>query len=234
MPIPLTKRIALGWLFLSIALAGALLIVLKLAYLDADPVGAVLISRAEDATPPVVGVGRGGGLVQASAAATSPPPSATATTTPALIVVYVSGAVKTPGLVTLSPGARLADALAAAGGPTANADVAQLNLALHISDEQQIVVPVLGSPSATTTLLRQAASPRPTRAPVATPSAVNLNTANAAAFETLPGIGPALAARIVADREKNGPFARPEDIMRVPGIKSAIYAKIKDRIFVAP
>ena len=120
------------------------------------------------------------------------------------VVVDVSGAVTAPGLVTLAAGDRVADAIDAAGGASADAVLDGLNLARHVTDGEQILVPHKGDGADSGGGL------------------VNLNQANADVLEQLPGVGPVLAARIVADRDANGPFATLEDLGRVPGVGDAI------------
>ncbi|MBU1747883.1 MAG: helix-hairpin-helix domain-containing protein [Chloroflexi bacterium] len=130
---------------------------------------------------------------------------------PARIAVYVSGAVQTPGVYELPDGARVDEAIEAAGGPTAEADLARVNLAHRLRDEEQVYVPRIG----------EEASPPVTPAGTTGSGAggkININTTTTAEFETLPGIGPALAQRIVEYREKNGPFASIDGIKQVGGI----------------
>jgi competence protein ComEA len=122
------------------------------------------------------------------------------------VVVHVAGQVKHPGLVSLDPSSRVADALAAAGGPTSHADTSAINLARHVQDGEQIYVPRRGG---------SAHQP------------VNVNRASATELETLPGIGPALAARIVADRRAHGSYARLSDLTRVSGIGAALVAGLE-------
>jgi competence protein ComEA len=145
------------------------------------------------------------------------------------IVVYVVGAVRHPGVVRLGAGARVEDAVAAAGGFLGNAAMQAVNLARFALDGEQIVVPTLDEYAAAP----QAApgsSGAPGPAEAAAP--VDLNTADATTLETLPGVGPATASKIVADRETNGPFASVEDIMRVPGIGEKKFESLKDLIVV--
>lgn len=153
----------------------------------------------------------------------------TPTPSPPPLVVYVSGAVVQPGVYALPPEARAADALAAAGGPTAAADLASINLARRIHDEEQIHIPYHGEavPPAPTPLLAHTTVP-----PRAAAGLVNINTASAAELDTLPGIGPGYAERIIAYREAYGPFARVEDIQNVPGIGPATLERIRDLITV--
>lgn len=127
------------------------------------------------------------------------------------LVVDVSGAVEAPGLVELTMGARVADAIDAAGGASADAVLDDLNLARHLNDGEQIVVPRKGDAEEA-----EAGGP------------VNLNRANAEQLEQLPGVGPVLAERIVADREANGPFASVEDLGRVQGVGDAIVGALAD------
>ena len=144
------------------------------------------------------------------------------------IVVHVVGAVVSPGVVVLADGARVADAIAAAGGAASDADTEQLNLARVLGDGEQVRVPHVGE---------QLAAPDPApsppgasgggaaagasggRAPAGGP--ININTASASELEALPGIGPALAARIVEYRDGHGPFASVDDLTDVPGIGPA-------------
>jgi competence protein ComEA len=127
----------------------------------------------------------------------------------AVVFVHIIGAVTSPGLYELHEGDRAVDAVAAAGGLTPDADQAQLNLARFLSDGEQIIVPRVGE------------VPPPAAAGVGPGGAggsVNINTADAAALEQLPGVGPALAERIVLWRETNGNFTAVDDLLNVTGI----------------
>ena len=136
------------------------------------------------------------------------------------VVVHVTGAVSSPGVVTLPPGSRVTDAINAVGGASADADTEQLNLARVLGDGEQVRVPHAGE---------QLVAPDPGPSPPggasggSTPGGgvVNINTAGAAELEALPGIGPALAARIVEYRDGHGPFASVDDLTDVPGIGPA-------------
>ena len=135
-----------------------------------------------------------------------PVPTATATDSPppAPITVYVTGAVAQPAmLVSLPAGSRVEDAIRASGGATNDADLTAINLAAVVRDGDQVHVPVLGETTA-----------------LATPNAVivSINTADAGELETLPGVGPGLAAAIIAQREAAGPFASLDDLDAVDGI----------------
>lgn len=124
------------------------------------------------------------------------------------IYVHILGAVASPGLYRLSEGARGVDAVGAAGGFTADADRGQLNLARIVTDGEQIYVPVVGEAAAAVAV------------PGASDSSglVNINTADSAALETLPRIGPAVAQRIISWRDTNGRFSTVDDLLAVPGI----------------
>ena len=150
-------------------------------------------------------------------AAPSAAPTAVATSA---IYVHVLGAVLQPGLYALREGDRAVDAVAAAGGFTDDADQAQLNLARFVTDGEQIVVPVVG------------AAPPVTGGGAVVPGKVNLNTADAAALETLPRVGPAMSARIIAWRETNGRFTAIEDLMSVSGIGDKTFEALKDLVTV--
>ena len=142
-------------------------------------------------------------------------PTPRPTPTPARLVVYVSGAVARPDVYTLPEDSRLKDALLLAGGPLPEADLSVLNLAAALHDGQQIRVPRQGEP------------PPPT-APEAQPSGqLNINTASLAELDSLPGIGPALAQRIVEDREANGPYVSVEELARVRGIGPSLVEKLR-------
>jgi competence protein ComEA len=148
-----------------------------------------------------------------SAAGASGAPPATP-----VVVVHVSGAVERPGLVELESGARVAAAIDAAGGLTATADPSSINLARVVVDGEHIRVGDRGEPAAAGAAGAGPAAGVP----------LDLNAADSAALEELPGIGPVLAGRIVADREANGPFASVEDLGRVPGVGPAILESIAD------
>lgn len=122
------------------------------------------------------------------------------------IVIHVSGAVKSPGVYSLPDGARVFEAIDAAGGALPEANIHALNLAEPLFDGRKIIVPKTGQQEPE----GQALSPQAGR--------ININTATAAKLEKLPGIGPARAKTIVRDREKNGPFRQVEDLGRVSGI----------------
>jgi competence protein ComEA len=144
------------------------------------------------------------------------------------LVVDVVGAVAKPGIVELHTGARVVDAIAAAGGATPAADVAQLNLAAPVSDGTRIAVPVIGE----TVPADPGGAPNrvPNTATTIVAGPVDLNTATVEQLDALPGIGPATAAAIVQDREANGPFTSVDDLTRVRGIGPAKLAQLHDLV----
>lgn len=153
-----------------------------------------------------------------------PTPTAQATPTQAPLRVHVSGAVRAPDCVyRLPPGSIVEDAIEAAGGATADADLQRINLAKELSDQQHVHVPRQGEqdppPAVSGGEMRGNAA-----------GLVNVNTATQAELETLPRIGPVTAASIVAYREANGPFARIEDIVEVPGIGPATLEQLRGLI----
>lgn len=135
---------------------------------------------------------------------------------PAEIVVHVAGAVMRPGVYHLPAGSRVADAVASAGGGLGSAALDSLNLARILSDGEQVYVLTCEQVSAGAGPPIYAAGVTP--APGVGGDTVNINQATAAELDSLPGVGPATAQKIVDDRETNGPFSTPEDLMRVPGI----------------
>lgn len=155
---------------------------------------------------------------------TSPRPSShmTVTTELSRIVVHVSGWVARPGLVDLTPGARVGDAVAAAGGVRSGAALDSVNLADRLMDGQQVRVPGPGAPDSAP------GGDAPT--PVTEAGPLSLNSATAAQLETLPGVGPVLAERIVTQREANGPFDAVEDLLDVSGIGEAKLGAIRELV----
>jgi len=152
------------------------------------------------------------------------------------IVVAVDGAVATPGLYTLPAGARLADALAAAGGADPAADLEELNPARRLADEERLVVPGRAAEPPPAASAPITPAPPPTgRQPLAQPTTLarlDLNRASAAELDALPGIGPALAARIVAHREEYGQFRTIEELARVSGISSRMVEELRPLVVV--
>ncbi len=148
---------------------------------------------------------------------------------PAPINVHVAGAVTTPGVYALPRESRLADAIQAAGGLTEAADSSAVNLAAVLNDGEKWIIPEIGAappPVELGPITEDSRSPEPIL------SIVNLNTAVAADFETLPGIGPVLAQQIVEYREAHGPFQSIENILDVPGIGETKFESLKSLVTV--
>lgn len=137
-----------------------------------------------------------------------------------LLVVHLSGEVIAPGIYRLPVGARIDDALKAAGGPTGEGDIHRLNLAARLADGQQIVVPKRIDPVLAARI--PLASPAPGR--------VNLNVASVAELDRLPGVGPVTAQRIVAYREQHGPFTSVEQLRDAKLVNAATFEKIRDQV----
>lgn len=169
-------------------------------------------------------LGDGGGVVvQRGSAARGSGETAAATPSeaPAEVVVDIDGAVERPGVFRLEEGSRVSDAIEAAGGLAADADISSVNRATVLIDGQKVHIPREGeagdraepapSPGSSNAAASEAA-------PAGSAGLVNLNTADAAALDGLPGIGPAIAAALIEDREANGPFASVDDLLRVSGI----------------
>jgi competence protein ComEA len=197
------------------AAAAAVLLLLLWTWLQrpsAEPVPAGPSTAVETADP-----------APTPSAVASPPVGEVAETS-TTVVVSVVGQVVEPGLVTLAPGSRVADAIEAAGGLLPKADPASVNLAAVVADGQQVAV---GVPAAV-----GAAGPVPTGTTGGATGAVNLNTADVAALDALAGIGPVLAQRIVDHREQQGPFRQVEDLLDVPGIGPAILGNLADAVTV--
>ena len=217
----------------------------------ADPVADPTGDQPEDETDGQGGAGDAGatsgeaGTGATSTSAAGPQPAAAA------VAVHVVGQVATPGVVQIAAGSRVIDAITAAGGLTETADAGAVNLARAVVDGEQIYVPAPGETVPTPAPAGQApagvtagsgasgvGAPGAGAPGAGAPGtggagvAINLNTADAAALDTLPGIGPALAGRIIDWREAHGRFAALEDLLEVSGIGPAVLAKIRDQVTV--
>ena len=148
------------------------------------------------------------------------------------LTVYVTGAVNQPGVVTVASGGRVADAVNACGGLSPEADGDAINMAQAVKDGQQIRVPMKGAEKAAKDGTASKSAGGANGAAAADDGVVNINTADEKALDTLPGVGPATAQKIIEYRETEGAFQSPEDIMKVRGIGKAKYEKMKDKITI--
>ncbi|MGD9622473.1 MAG: ComEA family DNA-binding protein [Mycolicibacterium sp.] len=176
------------------------------------------------------------------APSTSPTPGSSAPSAAGPVVVSVIGLVNTPGLVTLASGARVADALAAAGGAAEGADLLGLNMARRLNDGEQIVVGVGAPPGRPAEMGSSIVSDRTPLNPdpasaqgnagdsgnTGDSALIDLNSATEAELDSLPGVGPVTAAAIVAWREANGRFTSVDQLGEVDGIGPARLSKLRD------
>jgi competence protein ComEA len=139
-------------------------------------------------------------------------------------LVHVVGAVRRAGVYRVGAGKRIEDAIRLAGGATAHADLQAINLAAKVADGQQIVVPRRGATAA-------GASAEPGAAPAAS-APVNLNTATAEQLDTLDGVGPTTAQKILAFRQQHGGFSSINDLAQIPGIGPKKLAALKPQVTV--
>jgi competence protein ComEA len=142
-----------------------------------------------------------------------------------IVVVHVVGQVRKPGVLRLAVGARVIDALEAAGGPTRKADLARVNLARVVVDGEQLRVPAPGDPDPV--VGGGAAVPDPVGAAGGGGGLVSLNTADVAALDTLPGVGPVIAQRIVDWRTEHGRFTSVDELAEVSGIGEKLMAQVR-------
>lgn len=202
--------------------------------------GRYLMARQDAAPQPVAAVadegdrsayagqeadGEGGG----AGAGGSVPTPATAPSAAPDVTVHVVGEVKSPGIVSLPGGSRVADALEDAGGETSKADLTGVNLARELVDGEQVVVP---KPGETPVAAAPPTGPGSPGGPASPDAPVNLNTADLATLETLPGVGPVLAQRIMDWRLEHGQFVAVEELGEVSGIGDKTYEQLAPKVTV--
>jgi competence protein ComEA len=140
------------------------------------------------------------------------------------IYVYISGAVHKPGVFKTLPNARVFDIVAMAGGLTSEADVSKINMAQSIKDGMHIhVIETAAAQSNSTTTKSNK---------IKTDNKVNINSAEKSELDALPGVGPALAERIIEYRQTNGSFGDIDELKKVPGIGSSKFEKLKEKITI--
>lgn len=191
---------------------------------EQEPDGVRIIAPAETSESGAVG------SPGAAAPALTPSP----TVLPEEITVYITGEVVNPGVYTITKGERLDAALRLAGGATENADLGRVNLAAYATDAAHYKIPAAGEPVGAGEPSGDGPAPNADEGGVSESCQppVNINTANAACLETLPGIGSVRAESIVGHREQKGPFASPDAITDVSGIGDGIYRRIAELITV--
>ena len=185
--------------------------------------GVVLLAGGDDVAPVLI---------------VAPEPTAAPEQISPKISVHVSGAVMSPGVYEMSDGDRVMDAIAAAGGVQANADLASINLARRVQDESHYHIPPVGEspppvPSNSSAPVSSSDAQTPAQSSSLSVSLIDLNTASAQELETLPNIGPVMAGRIIAHREANGPFTSVDDAENVPGIGPRTLESIRPLVTVA-
>jgi competence protein ComEA len=138
--------------------------------------------------------------------------------------IHVTGAVRDPGVYTLPPGSIIQDAIEAAGGALPQASIGSINLAAPVRDGQQVYLTNSDEASSAPGL--------PVSSISTASNKINVNTVKATELESLPGIGPSLAAKIVEFRQQNGPFLSIEDLLNVPGIGPSKLEQIQDLVVI--
>lgn len=181
------------------------------------------------ATPTSVAPSADGRTPGSAGGATTPGGDGETTGGGGAVVVHVAGAVTHPGVVELAAGARVVDAIEAAGGALATADLDRLNLAAKLTDGQRVLVQNVGDPPEA-----PGAPGDPSVAPGTAEAGglLNLNTATAEQLEELPGIGPALAEAIIAERERRGGFRNVLELRDVRGIGEKRFADLVELVTV--
>lgn len=137
----------------------------------------------------------------------------------AKIVIQIDGAVNKPGVYELAFGARVNDAISAAGGLNAEADQTRINLAAKVADGQKVMIAKIGEPTSTT-------SSTSSKSTTSSTSLININTGSASDLDKLPGVGPATAEKIIAGR----PYSSLDEILTKKAVSSSVWQKIKDLI----
>lgn len=156
------------------------------------------------------------------ATGTSPATRASPSPSPGRLLVHVAGKVRQPGVVELATGARVIDAVEAAGGALPGADLSSLNLARQLTDGEQVLVGLPPPPGSAS------ARPSPTET-----SVVDLNTATLDQLDALPGVGPVLAQRILDYRDEHGRFESVDDLQQVTGIGTRKFAELRELVRVS-
>ncbi len=235
-PLPRSHLVAYGAVLLAVVILG-----IRALGDDAPALPSARNTYDEQAGPPVEPGPdpRATGAQKTPAASATPFPAASGTAgsaqPAARVTVHVAGAVRRPGLYRLAPGSLVDDAISRAGGPTPRAELSAINLAARAEDGRQILVPARGSTSTAATGAAPAASnsAAPPGAPGGAPEGpVNLNTATLEELDTLDGVGPTTAQKILDHREANGGFRSVEELDQIPGIGEKRMAALREQVTV--
>lgn len=216
---PLAERIRTLWPGLA-ERAGAL--APAMAFMAVAVVGIFAWSRLGATPAPPLEMS----LPTVDPSAVAVPTTAPAASEPELVVVHVAGAVARPGVYRMAAGDRVGDAVAHAGGATADADLDRINLAATVADGGQINVPRVGQ------AVVVPLEPTTSNAPTDADGPIDINTADAGLLETLPGVGPSTAAAIIRHREQHGPFPSVAALDDVSGIGPARLEALRDLVTV--
>jgi len=202
---------------------GALVVVLVLALLGAGAAAYAVTRDAGTSTPaPPSAVSSAEPLVEAAPSAPAPQ-AAASSAAGGTVTVHVAGEVRRPGVLELPTGSRVDDAVQQAGGARRGTDLSGLNLARVLVDGEQVLVGVLGP-------VPGAAASAAEQAPGSATALVSLNTATLDELDTLPGVGPVTAQKILDWREANGAFSAVEELLEVDGIGDKTLAEIAPRV----
>jgi competence protein ComEA len=223
-----TPRAVIGLLLLGAAVAGVLVVRLVLVDHGARPVPLRMAASTGSASPSPSSGTVPTPSTTPTGAATNAPGSAAAGA--GIVLVHVVGQVRHPGVVRLPAGARVEQALEAAGGATAKADLVRVNLARPVVDGEQIVVPKPGE--AMTGAAGVVDGPLGPASTTGAEGPVDLNTAGLAELDTLPGVGPVLAQRILDWRSQNGRFSTVDELGEVSGIGEKVLENLRPLVRV--
>jgi competence protein ComEA len=221
-----TPRAVIGLLLLGAAVAGVLVVRLLLVDHRSRPVPLRMAAATASATTSPSADAVSASPSAPTGLATTAPRSAAAGT----VLVHVVGQVRHPGVVRLPAGARVEQALEAAGGATSKADLVRVNLARPVVDGEQIVVPKPGE--AMTGAAGVVGGPLGSGSTTAAAAPVDLNTAGLAELDSLPGVGPVLAQRILDWRAQNGRFSTVDELGEVSGIGEKVLENLRPLVRV--
>lgn len=223
-----TPRAVIGLLLLGAAVAGVLMVRLLLVDHGSRPVPLRMAAATGSANPsPSTAAASASASAPASLATTAPRSAAAGA---GVVLVHVVGQVRHPGVVRLPAGARVEQALEAAGGATSKADLVRVNLARPVVDGEQIVVPKPGE--AMTGAAGVVDGPLGPASATGAEGPVDLNTAGLAELDTLPGVGPVLAQRILDWRSQNGRFSTVDELGEVSGIGEKVLENLRPLVRV--